>query len=96
MIYTLVLLALSTVIAVFILNLHHRGSLGKRPPAWLRKALFQVIARALCMDHVTRYLHRREVKYFYIKDIFNIDFKGQILVEVFSLYLLEKRQWQVT
>jgi nicotinic acetylcholine receptor len=40
--------ALSVVFSVLVLNIHHKGSLARGPPMWL-KTIASVIARILCM-----------------------------------------------
>lgn len=49
--------AISVVLSVFVLSLHYRGNRFKRPPLWLRRIMFQWIARVLRVrihDHNTR------------------------------------------
>ena len=53
--YTLVLLVLSTSIAVVVLNLHHKGALGTRPPEWIKRVLFGAVASVFCMRHVIKF-----------------------------------------
>lgn len=49
---TIILLSLTTVMTVFILDAHHRGSVRAPPPKWVQWFFLNIMARALCMHEV--------------------------------------------
>ena len=58
---TMAMTSLSIVLTVFVLQLHHVGPNTKAVPAWIRKVVVGVIARALCMtSHLQGYYSYRE------------------------------------
>ncbi len=44
---TIVLLSIATITSIFIVNFHHQGESGRKPPDWVRKVVFLVFAKLL-------------------------------------------------